>query len=204
MSTPKKFAIACKMKLERWMWRLKFTFFREKIPTNKDGKVYLNLGCGVNTSSEFINVDAFPFAKTHLILNILDLSYFPSNSVDMVYASHVIEHIPRAKLESTLAEWCRVLKPGGILRFGVPDFDKLIAIYTAGGKHVETVVNQVLGQDRDYDRHCTLWNLEFAKKTLKNAGFSGEPTFWDVTTADHHSFNDKANRDNSLNLEVAK
>lgn len=199
-----EFRIALRFWLLRLLWRLKFTFFREKIPKNADGKVYVNLGCGVNTSSEFINIDAFPFRRTNLVLNIQNLSVFPSNSVDMVYASHVMEHIPRAELTKTLTEWCRVLKPGGVLRFGVPDFDKLIAIYTAGGKQVENVVNQVLGQDRDYDRHCTLWNFMFAQKTLKEAGFSGEPTPWDVKTAEHHSFNDKANRDNSLNLEVKK
>lgn len=196
--------IAVRFKLYRLLWRIKFQFFREKIPKNSDGKVYLNLGCGVNTSSEFVNIDAFPFRKTHLVRNIQDLSIFPTNSVDMVYASHVIEHIPRAELKKTLAEWCRVLKPGGVLRFGVPDIDKLIAIYNASGKDTESIVNQLLGQDRDYDRHCTIWNHSYAKKVLKEVGFSGEPKEWDVKTALHHDFNDKANRDNSLNLEVVK
>lgn len=198
------YVIALRYRLYRLLWRLKFTFLREKIPKNADGKIYLNLGCGVNTSREFINIDAFPFRRTHWVLDIQNLSVFPSNSVDMVYASHVIEHIPRANLKKTLSEWCRVIKPGGVLRFGVPDIDKLIAIYNASGKETESIVNQLLGQDRDYDRHCTIWNFNYAKKILREVGFSGEPLHWDVQTADLHAFKDKSNRDNSLNLEVTK
>lgn len=196
--------ISFKLWLYRIWWRLKFTFFREKIPKNSDGKIFLNLGCGVNTSPEFINIDTVPFLRTHMVLDIQDLSIFPSNTVDMIYASHVIEHIPRKNLEKTLSEWRRVLKVGGILRFGVPDFDKLVDIYNASGKETESIINQLLGQDYDYERHCTIWNFKYAKKILKQVGFSGEPKLWDVDTAEHHQFKDKSNRNNSLNLEVAK
>lgn len=204
MNKLKTAVIALKLRLYRLLWRFKFYFFREKIPKNDDGKVYLNLGCGVNTSSEFINIDAFPFHKTHMVLDIQSLSIFPSNSVDMIYASHIIEHIPRNNLKKTLMEWHRVLKTGGVLRFGVPDLDKLIDFYNAHGKETESIVDQLLGQDRDYDRHCTIWNFNYAKKILKQAGFSGTPRFWDVEMDEHHKFRDKSNRDISLNLEVVK
>ena len=196
--------INLKLRLLSLLWRIKFEFFREKLPKNADGKVYLNLGSGVNTSPEFINIDAFPSRRTHLVLDIQNLTIFPDNSVDMVYASHVIEHIPRSNLKKTLVEWHRVLKPGGTLRFGVPDLDKLIAIYNASGQNTESIVEQLLGQDRDFDRHCTIWNLNYAKSILKEVDFSGEPRHWEVGTAEHHKFHDKSNRDNSLNLEVVK
>ncbi|MDO8589707.1 MAG: methyltransferase domain-containing protein [bacterium] len=200
----KAWTLPSRLWLYRLLWRIKFLIFRERIPKNKDGKIYLNLGSGVNTSSEFINIDAFPFRKTHLVLDIRDLSVFPNESVDMVYASHVLEHIPRSNLLGTLAEWRRVLKPGGILRFGVPDFDKLIDFYNASGKETDSIINQLLGQDQDFDRHCTIWNFNYAKKILKEAGFSGQLRPWDVESAEHHEFHDKSNRDNSLNLEVTK
>lgn len=196
--------IASRLWFYRLLWRLKFQFFREKMPKNADGRVYLNLGSGANTSEEFINIDTLPFRKTHLVLDIQNLSIFPDDSVDMIYASHVLEHIPRANLQKTLSEWRRALKPGGILRFGVPDFDKLVEIYNVSGKETESIVNQLLGQDKDYDRHCTIWNFKYAERILKQAGFSGKPKLWNVKTAEHHKFNDKSNRDNSLNLEVAK
>lgn len=38
---------------------------------------------------------------------------FADNTFDIVYSSHCIEHIPWYQLEETIAEWIRVVKPGG-------------------------------------------------------------------------------------------
>src|SRR3546814_14049356 len=43
----------------------------------------------------------------------------------MVYASHVLEHIPWFRTGDVVREWARVLKPGGILELWVPDGHKL-------------------------------------------------------------------------------
>ncbi len=40
---------------------------------------------------------------------------FPDATFDLVYASHVIEHIEWTDVEATLKEWARVVKPGGHL-----------------------------------------------------------------------------------------
>jgi len=40
---------------------------------------------------------------------------FNSNTFDVVYSSHCIEHIPWMQVESTIKEWARVLKSGGTL-----------------------------------------------------------------------------------------
>src|SRR6185436_18792799 len=136
--------IRFKLYLMSVWWRIKYALFRQTMPKNADGKVLLNLGCGDYTSDEFINIDAVPYSKTNIVGDIQDLSRFPSGSVDMIYASHVIEHIPRSNLERTLKEWNRVLKPGGILRFGVPDFDGLIEIYKRSGNNTDAIVNQLM------------------------------------------------------------
>jgi len=46
---------------------------------------------------------------------------FADNTFDIVYASHIIEHVPWYQTERALAEWVRVLKPGGWLEIWVPD-----------------------------------------------------------------------------------
>src|SRR5689334_23411956 len=43
-----------------------------------------------------------------------------------------ISEIPYGDLDQTFAELRRVLKPGGILRLGLPDMDKAIDAYRAG------------------------------------------------------------------------
>jgi 2-polyprenyl-3-methyl-5-hydroxy-6-metoxy-1,4-benzoquinol methylase len=44
---------------------------------------------------------------------------FAENSFDALVSWHVIEHVP--KVRQTLADWYRVLKPGGILALETPD-----------------------------------------------------------------------------------
>lgn len=40
---------------------------------------------------------------------------FQNETFDEVYSSHCIEHVDWYDVEATIAEWARVLKPGGIL-----------------------------------------------------------------------------------------
>lgn len=170
---------------------LKRYFVTPDLPKNEDGKVYVNLGCGVNTSKEFVNVDTRPMPHTHYIHEVEDLPMLQKNSVDLLYASHLLEHVPRKDLHKTLKEWRRVLKPGGVLRFGVPDFDKLVEVYTSSGRNINSIVNQLMGQDPPYDDHHTIWNFAYAKKVLEEAGFKNIRR-WDPATSDHHEFGDKS------------
>lgn len=193
-------------------WYCKRKIIIPSIPINPDGKVYVNLGSGNSTSQEFINVDAQILPEIHYISDITKLRMFSNNSVDMIYACHVVEHIPRSKLVYTLQEWRRVLKPGGIFRFAVPDFDKLIEVYTDSDKKIESIENQLMGQDAPHHNHCSIWNKKYAEKVLTEAGFHSIKT-WDYKTADHHNFNDRSSRTMviknkkihiSLNLEAIK
>ena len=182
------------------------------LPANPDGKVYVNLGAGRNTSAEFINIDTRTMPNVHYIHEVQKLPMLADDSVDLLYASHLVEHIPRTEIPATMLEWKRVLKPGGVLRFGVPDFDALVKIYGLSGNEVDSIVNQLLGQDAPYDDHHTIWNLAYARKLLEAAGFRNV-RLWDAKTADHHAFNDKTLRvvkvgsqdiPISLNVEATK
>jgi SAM-dependent methyltransferase len=46
---------------------------------------------------------------------------FTNACFEVVYASHVLEHIPWYQTQDVLDEWVRVLKPGGRLEIWVPD-----------------------------------------------------------------------------------
>jgi hypothetical protein len=50
---------------------------------------------------------------------------FPDESFDLVYAAHVLEHIPWYQTLDALRETARVLAPGGRIELHVPDFDVL-------------------------------------------------------------------------------
>lgn len=51
---------------------------------------------------------------------------FKSGTFDLVYASHVIEHIQWNEVEATIAEWARVLVPGGHLEIHTVDAYRLM------------------------------------------------------------------------------
>jgi SAM-dependent methyltransferase len=48
-----------------------------------------------------------------------DLKLFPDKSFDFVYSSIVLQHIPHPFGVSYIAEFCRLLKPGGVLVFQI-------------------------------------------------------------------------------------
>ena len=74
----------------------------------------LNLGCGENPLSGFLNID-YRGGDAYAIAERLP---FKDRSFDFVYASHVLEHI--VNLDGAMREIHRVLTPGGILEIRVP------------------------------------------------------------------------------------
>lgn len=53
-----------------------------------------------------------------------DLSLFAAQSMDFVFSSHLLEHIPYERVAETLKEWMRVLKNKGYLVLYLPDEDE--------------------------------------------------------------------------------
>ncbi len=99
-------------------------FFQQYVPPQA---AVLDLACGYG---EFINnikasrkygVDLNPDAASHLSSDVdfklapaYDLSHIPTDSLDRVFTSNFLEHLPdKAACDTVLKEVRRVLKPGG-------------------------------------------------------------------------------------------
>lgn len=54
---------------------------------------------------------------------------FPDETYDLVFASHVLEHIPWYRAVTALREVHRILKPGGEVELYVPDFAFIVQCY---------------------------------------------------------------------------
>ena len=121
----------------------------------------LNLGCGEKTSDSdnVVNIDwsayflvkraplLYSLAKIFLsgprleslnalpdnivLHNLKNGIPFPDQSVDVVYHSHLLEHLDHSLTEAFLKENLRVLRKGGILRVVVPDLEALCREYLA-------------------------------------------------------------------------
>ena len=88
----------------------------------------LHLGCGERFLEGYIHIDLAEFEHIDYKIPVNNLSIFDDNSIDEIYASHVIEYFDRDEVKELLKEWKRVLREGGILRIAVPNFSKLIEI----------------------------------------------------------------------------
>lgn len=132
---------------------------------------FVNLGCGTTNHPAFINVDAYPYNHVHFIHAIDKLPMFDDGSVDLIYASHCLEHFKYQQIDTVLREWAKKLKPGGILRLSVPDFDKLLCIYH-DTHNPDDLINQLMGGQNDrYNYHYAIFNRINIDIHLRQAGF---------------------------------
>ncbi len=69
------------------------------------------------------NLNYIEFCRTHEIrkANANGRIPHPENSVSVVYASHMLEHLDRREAKEFLNESFRILIPGGIIRLAVPN-----------------------------------------------------------------------------------
>ena len=92
-------------------------------------KAYLNLGCGERFHPDWINVDLTEGRSNVISHDLVTGIPFAAESVDAVYHAALFEHIRRGDAANFLRETHRVLKPGGIVRVGVPDLEKICRTY---------------------------------------------------------------------------
>lgn len=93
-----------------------------------NSEVRLNLGCGPYKLDGFINIDISDFYNPDLVANVLNLPY-EKNSVDVIYAGHLIEHLEPEELFDAIKHWRDLLKPGGTLYLTFPDFEKAFEMW---------------------------------------------------------------------------
>uniref|UniRef100_A0ACD5GSW4 DUF268 domain-containing protein n=1 Tax=Desertifilum tharense IPPAS B-1220 TaxID=1781255 RepID=A0ACD5GSW4_9CYAN len=82
--------------------------------------VKLHLGCGTKRLPGFVHVDVRPDVKPDVVADITNLTDFTDNSADLIYFCHGFEHVRPHQVDSTLAEWKRVLKPGASCVYPCP------------------------------------------------------------------------------------
>lgn len=90
----------------------------------------LHLGGGATRIEGLTNVDLFHPAAD-LNADATDLSTFPDGSVDWIETHHMLEHLSFEETDRALAEWARVLGPGGRLVVTCPDITRVSLMWLA-------------------------------------------------------------------------
>lgn len=131
-------------------------------PQSVCAKNRLHLGCGLTTPSGWINIDgswnarlakhpalrriahslhlisadklSVPWNSAIFIHDVRNPLPFPADSAEVVYSSHLLEHLYFEEAGELVRECFRVLAPGGVLRIVVPDLRAIIREYLGDGR----------------------------------------------------------------------
>jgi predicted SAM-dependent methyltransferase len=84
------------------------------------GSVRLHIGCGSIYKEGWVNVD-LAGTRVDLPWNLAEPLPFPPRSVDAIFHEHLLEHLTYAEGVELHRRCLELLRPGGVLRIGVPD-----------------------------------------------------------------------------------
>lgn len=142
----------------------------------------LHLGCGKRYLPGYLHVDIDEFDHIDVVTNIENLDMFESETIDEIYASHVLEYFDVNEVVNVLIEWRRVLKQRGLLRLAVPDFSNLVKLYS---EHldIKKVIGPIIGRwEISKNRtiyHKNIFDEKSLKSLLEENGF-GNTRLWNI------------------------
>jgi SAM-dependent methyltransferase len=172
--------------------------------------VYAQYGCGLCAPAGWRNFDSSPTLRLQRLPAVGRLVRIPGHPVfpraveygDIVkglplapgscagiYASHVLEHVALDDFRTALRNTLKYLRPGGIFRLLVPDFEAMARAYlqspdpgaclallstaqlgsTSRPRGVRGFLRQWLGSDF----HLWMWDYKAMAAELESAGFRG-------------------------------
>jgi predicted SAM-dependent methyltransferase len=150
----------------------------------------LHLGCGKKYIQGYTHVDLLDYEHIDYKVSADKLSFAIDNSIELIYACHILEHFGRHEYENVLQEWYRVLKPNGILRLAVPDFDAIVNYYSKNDKNINLFLGLLMGGQKDnYDFHKMIFSYDSLSHSLLKIGFK-EVNKYDWKETDHSSMDD--------------
>ena len=175
-----------------------------------------NIGCGKrNFGNDWIHVDGGNY--NHLNSSDIFISTYEDNSADLIYASHLIEYFNRDEVLPILQRWKEVLKPNGVLRLAVPNFEIFAKLYIKREYSLDSFLGPLYGKMKMVENtiyHKTTYDFTSLKKLLKTIGMK-EIKKYDWRQTEHSEFDDHSqaylphmNKENgvlmSLNVECIK
>jgi hypothetical protein len=150
-----------------------------------ENAMWINLGCSDRKLPGFLNVDIRPESGADIIDDVTKLESIKDESVDLIYACHLAEHIPRKEVIPTFKLWYSKLRLGGILRLAVPDIDAVCKLYMET-RDLTPLYTSLWGSQRhEFDFHYHGWNSNTLISDLMYAGFRSA-YLWDWRTTYPH------------------
>lgn len=148
----------------------------------------LHIGAGRVHLPGFTNVDLFDTHQADIYCDLTRLPFEPG-TFDLIYASHVLEHVHRRMVTATLHHWGELLVPGGVLRLAVPDFEKVCQRYAQTANLEELLGLLYGGQTHPRNNHFVTFDRRTLTAHLEKAGLK-DVKEWDWRKTEHAGFDD--------------
>lgn len=107
-------------------------------------RTVLHVGCGAPDPAKLpvgyflpelwreLRLDIDPSVAPDLVASITDMAVVDTASVDAVWSAHNLEHLYAHEVPLALAEFCRVLRPGGFALVTMPDLQQVAELVARG------------------------------------------------------------------------
>jgi SAM-dependent methyltransferase len=177
---------------------------------NRTERVYVQYGCGQSCPAGWENFDASPtlylqkmpivgslfrrgavvFPRDVRFGDIVKGLPLADGTVDGIYASHVLEHLPLSDFQLALENTFRLLKPGGVFRLVVPDLESRAKKYleklksgepessswfmrasSLGAEHRRSGLSGLARAIFGNSAHLWMWDEGSMTSALKKVGF---------------------------------
>ena len=139
----------------------------------------LNWGCGAYPELGWINSDQKDGPGIDVSCDIRNGLPFPDACFDYAVSIHALPELPLDALTPALAELRRVLRPGGVLRLGLPDLEKGLRAFLAGDRgyflipdeDARSLGGKLVTQLLWYGWSRSLFTRDSVAELLERAGF---------------------------------
>ena len=151
----------------------------------------INIGCGKrNFGKDWVHIDGGNY--DHIDSKDILMKEYKNEAVELIYASHLIEYFDRKEIIPILKRWRDVLKPNGILRLAVPNFEIYAKLYAKEKISLDDTLGPLYGKMKIGNKtiyHKTVYDYHSLEKILQEVGMRNISKYnWRQTS--HSMFDD--------------
>jgi SAM-dependent methyltransferase len=185
----------------------------ETRPTFGENPRRLNWGCGGCVVPGWVNSD-IKEGEGVIDCDIRDGLPFENDCFDYAVSIHALPELSYPEILPALEELCRVLKPRGVLRLGLPDLDKGFEAYRQGRRdyflvnddEALSIGGKLIAQILWFGYSQSVFVYDFIEELLWKAGFSDvyRVGFRETRSRDEHIVSLDNREEESLFVEAVK
>jgi predicted SAM-dependent methyltransferase len=140
----------------------------------------LQLGSGNTICRGWIHQDWQYMNGIDLVIDARRLrKYIRGNSLDAIFTSHMLEHLPRHEVKELFVDFYRWLRPGKAFWLAVPDLDALYQVAKDRNTSQAEREHAMMLIATPRPGHVSAWFFEDVKEILESSGFD-QISIWNV------------------------